>query len=187
MCWIEAAVSGVTSIVGTVMGARSQAKQAEAQGKAVVTSMNRDFMNLEIQRQDSFDAAVQEITKTRLNAMQLGAGVDVAVNEDLGDSNTGKLIKRSVEADEARNVASIQDQYQAKSNEIDLNKETTLLNAKAQLKGIAKPSKTATALGIASGVVSAYTSAMEAKATANSNGMDWDFWKGATTRKKVTP
>lgn len=178
---VAAATAG---IFGDVLEARSQAAQAKAQGKAIVTSMNRDFMNLEIQRQDEFDAAVQEIAETRLKAAQTGASLDVAVNEDLGSSNTGKLLKRSAKGAEARRVDAIQAQYQSKSNEIDLNKETSLLNGKAALKGIQTPSKGAFAVKALSRVASAYTAAQGQEAAANASGMDWDLWKGTVPRKQ---
>jgi hypothetical protein len=177
----------VLKIAGDVVNSRAQAKQAEAQGKAIVSSMNRDFMNLEIQRQDEFDAAVKEIADVRLNAARTGATLDVAVNEDLGDSSTGKLLKRSAKASEARAVSAIQDQYSSKSGEIDLNKETTLLNAKAAIGGIQKPSKTAFAIRTLSTVAGAYTSAQNQQAQANADGMDWNLYTGAKTRKKVNP
>ncbi|GBG55155.1 hypothetical protein SPFL3102_03583 [Sporomusaceae bacterium FL31] len=178
MCWGVAAAQAGLGVISSVMGARAQSKAVAAQAQAAITSMNRDFMNLEIQRQDAFDATVQEITKTRLNAAQVNASVQVAINEDLGDSNTGRLLMRSVQADEARNVSALKDQYTAKSNEIDLNKESSLLSTKSYIASIPKPSSGAVLMNIASNVMGAYTSAKTEQYKAKSAGMDWDYWKG---------
>jgi hypothetical protein len=189
MCWWASVAQAGLSIAGSVMGYKAQAQAAQAQGEAMaqqatyaVQSMNREFANYEIERRDAFDSAVQEITKTRLNAMQLNSQVEAAVAEEMaGGGRTADRIVRSAKADEARSVASIQDNYQRKSNEIDLNKETTLLSTKNYIAGLkppSAPSKLGLFLDVASAGINAYTSGTSAKNDALSKGYKWDFWKG---------
>lgn len=194
MCWWGAVAKAGLGIVSSVMSYNDQAKAAQAQAEAMkqqadvaIQSMNREFMDYEIERQDAFDAAVQEITKTRLNAMQLTSQVEAAVSEEMaGGGRTADRIIRSAHADEARTVASIQDNYARKSNEIDLNKETTLLSTKNYIAGLKPPSAPSRAglfFDIASNVVGGITSGQAAKTDALSKGYDWDFWKGAIKKK----
>ena len=189
MCWWASVAQAGLSIAGSVMNYQGQVQAAQAQGEAMAQqakyatqSMNREFMNYEIERRDAFDSAVQEITKTRLNAMQLNSQVEAAVAEEMdGGGRTADRIVRSAQADEARSVASIQDNYQRKSNEIDLNKETTLISTKNYISGLKPPpapSKFGLLLDVASAGVNAYTSGNMAKNDALSKGYKWDFWKG---------
>lgn len=195
MCWWGAVAKAGLGVAGSVMSYNAQASAAKQQAEAMkqqadvaVQSMNREFMNYEIERRDAFDAAVNEITKTRINAMQLNSSVEAAVSEEMaGGGRTADRIIRSVHADEARSVASIQDNYQRKSGEIDLNKETALLSTKNYIAGLkppSAPSKAGMFLDITSNVVGGITAGETMKTDALSKGYDWDFWKGATTRKK---
>lgn len=195
MCWWGAVAKAGLGIVGSVMSYNAQAQAAKAQAEAMkqqadvaVQSMNREFMNYEIERRDAFDSAVQEITKTRLNAMQLNSSVEAAVSEEMsGGGRTADRIIRSAHADEARNVASVQENYQRKSNEIDLNKETSLISTKNYIAGLkppSAPSKASLFFDVASSVVGGITSGQSMKSDALSKGYDWDFWKGAVTKKK---
>jgi hypothetical protein len=123
---VAAGISTGLQVAGDYMGQRAQAKAAQAtmnaQAKAAITEMNWNIMDLEQQRTDAFDQAVVEISNTRLNSMQLNSGVKAAVNETMS-GRTANLIVRAAEGDTARAVSSIQDNYQRKSNEVDLNRE----------------------------------------------------------------
>lgn len=123
---VAAGISTGLQIAGDYMGQRAQAKAAQAtmnaQAKAAITEMNWNIMDLEQQRTDAFDQAVVEISNTRLNSMQLNSGVKAAVNETMS-GRTANHIVRAAEGDTARAVSSIQDNYQRKSNEVDLNRE----------------------------------------------------------------
>lgn len=195
MCfWASVAQAGL-SIAGTMMQQYGMEQAAAAQGQAMrqtadsaIQSMNYGFMDYEIERRDAFDAAVQEIAKTRLNAMQLNSQVEAAVAEEMGGGGrTADRIIRSAYGDEARAIASIQENYARKSNEIDLNKETNLLSTKnyiASLKPPDMPSRLGMYLGMASGALSGYTTAKQMQNDALSKGAKWDFWKGAVVNKK---
>lgn len=136
------AVAGVSTglqIAGDYMGQRATAKAAQttmnAQAKAAITEMNWNIMDLEQQRTDAFDNAIAEISNTRLNSMQLNSGVKAAVNETM-NGRTANLIVRSAEGDTARAVSSIQDNYQRKSNEVDLNRERQVRNTHQYLENL---------------------------------------------------
>ena len=179
-------------IAGVVVGQSEAEANAKAQGEAVkqqaqnaIRGMNHEFQNYEMERQDAFDSAVQEITNTRLAAMQLGSQVEAAINEEMS-GRTADLLKRNVKGDEARAIDSVKDNYERRSNEIDLNKETSLINTKAYVAGMKAPrapSRLGALINIASIGVNAYTSAMNSKTDALSKGMDWDYHKGAVPKK----
>lgn len=177
MCWT--AVAAGLQVVGTVIAQREAEQNAKAARTAAIHQMNLSFQNYEMERQDAYDSAVQEIMKTRLNAEELNAGVDAAINEDMaGGGRTADLLKRNVRGDESRAVSSIQENYQRKSNEVDLNKEGTLISAKSQIASIKPPSRVAAALQIATTVMGAKTTMDNAAATAIEKGYtDWDYWR----------
>ncbi|MDT8900650.1 hypothetical protein [Anaeroselena agilis] len=177
---------GVLTALGTALGIygqveayNAQGRAAQQQGQAAITNMNYAFQNYEIQRRDAFDAAVEQIASTRLNAQSLNAGADVAINEKLGAGRTATLLKRSVRGDEARKVAAIQSNYQQKSNEVDLNKEAQLISTKNRIANIKTPSKTALMVGVASSLVKGVSAMEEQRLHAEENDLDWDFWGGA--------
>lgn len=132
------------TMASTIFGIYSQNKALEAQGHAnlatarsMVTSMNYSLQNLEQERSDIFEATVQELERTQLQGRRLTSSVSAAVSEGLqGGGRTANLLVRSAEADTHRAMASVKDNYQKKSNEVDLNKEATLMNTKAQIRSI---------------------------------------------------
>lgn len=145
------------SLAGTAFSIYSQNRALEAQGRAnaetarsMVQSMNYQLQNLEQARRDTFEATIAELEKVQLQGKRLTSYVNAAVHEGLmGGGRTAALLKRSGEADIQRTRASIKDNYQKKSNEIDQNKEAALLNARAQIRSIhdvEKPSLLGTAL-----------------------------------------
>lgn len=132
------------TMASTIFGIYSQNKALEAQGHAnlatarsMVTSMNYSLQNLEQERRDIFEATVQELERTQLQGRRLTSSVSAAVSEGLqGGGRTANLLVRSADADTHRAMASVKDNYQKKSNEVDLNKEATLMNTKAQIRSI---------------------------------------------------
>ena len=132
------------TMASTIFGIYSQNKALEAQGHAnlatarsMVTSMNYSLQNLEQERRDIFEATVQELERTQLQGRRLTSSVSAAISEGLqGGGRTANLLVRSAEADTHRAMASVKDNYQKKSNEVDLNKEATLMNTRAQIRSI---------------------------------------------------
>lgn len=137
------------TMASTIFGIYSQNKALEAQGHAnlatarsMVTSMNYSLQNLEQERRDIFEATVQELERTQLQGRRLTSSVSAATSEGLqGGGRTANLLVRSAEADTHRAMASVKDNYQKKSNEVDLNKEATLMNTRAQIRSIREVQK----------------------------------------------
>lgn len=194
MCDFGTAVGTTLQVGGMLLGQRATAKaaqaQIDAQAKSAITEMNYAFQNYEMERTDAFDTAVAEISKIRQNSMQLNSGVKAAVNESMS-GRTANLLVRSVEGDTARAVASVKDNYQRKSNEIDLNKETTLKSTKSYIDSLnasapKMPSALSNIIGIGATVLGNTTAALGRKNAVLAQGYEWDWWNGgAKLGKKV--
>ena len=142
MCSPTAAIAGgqvALQTFGSFLGQKSTARAAQemmnAQAKAAIREMNYNIQSLEQERTDAFDHAVADISNVRLNSLQLNSGVKAAINETMS-GRTANLIVRAAEGDTARAVASIQDNYDRKSNEVDLNRERAVLSTEAYLKNL---------------------------------------------------
>ena len=195
MCDYAAAIQAGLKVGGQIMSYDGAVKNWKAEVAAkkqeatnIIRSTNYQLQDFEINRKDNFDAAVMEIMKVQQNAKSLNASVSHAVQEDQGDGRTASMITRSTLGDTARTTDSIKDNYGRLSNEIDLNKERTLMGANQQLDGIKisnKPSFLPYLLNSASIGLNAYTNGMDRKYDALSKGADWSFWKGATKKDQV--
>lgn len=160
------AVGAVASMmVQTYSQNRSLVKQGEANRKTAqsyVRSMNYSLQNMERQRQDAFEAAVDDMERVNLQGHRVASGVDNAVNEGMmGGGRTANLLKRNARADLARTINSIRTNYTKKRNEIDVNKEATVLdtkNAISSIQDIQKPSL----LGTLFNLGTAYIGGLEA-------------------------
>ena len=117
-------------------------QQAEANNKTIqsmIQSMNYSFQNFEQSRRDAFEATISQLEKVKLQGNRQVSSVLSAVNEGIaGGGRTANLIVRSAQADVNRTTSSIKENYTKKMNEIDLNKEATLLNTKNQINAIPK-------------------------------------------------
>lgn len=108
-----------------------------------VTSMNYSLMNQEMERRDAYESTIDELMNTKLQASRLESQINASVNESMAGRTAG-LIKRSVANDTARAIGTIKSNYALKSNEIDLNKERTKLNAVQQIDTIQNPEEPST-------------------------------------------
>ena len=105
--------------------------------RGLLQSMNYTFQNYETQRRAAFAAQIDAMTKDRMNAHRQEASVKAAVNEELaGGGRTANLINRNARADESRVASQSQANYQNKMNEIDLNKEATLISTRNAINSI---------------------------------------------------
>lgn len=105
--------------------------------RGLLQSMNYTFQNYETQRRAAFAAQIDAMRKDRMNAHRQEASVKAAVNEEFaGGGRTANLINRSVRADESRDASQSQANYQNKMNEIDLNKEATLISTRNAINSI---------------------------------------------------
>ena len=141
---------GWAGVAMQVLGAygswKAQRESAIAEGQAMaqqatnaIQSLNYSFMNYEIERRDSFDSAIADLTKNAMSSRVLVGGVENAVSEEMGDSNTGRLINRSTNAEGLRAQTSIKENYAKTSDEISLNKEQALLSTKQYIAGLHPP------------------------------------------------
>lgn len=186
MCSFPAAVGFGLDVASNYLGQRAQAKAAqgalEAQSQAAIREMNYAFQNYEAERTDAFDAAISEIMKVRQNSLQLNSGVRAAVNENMR-GRTANLLIRDVEGDTAETVASIQDNYSRKSNEVDLNKEAKELSTIDYIKNLnasapKMPSRMQNLVHGMSSAVSHYTGAMNQKNSVLAAGQKYNWWTG---------
>jgi hypothetical protein len=132
---VAAGANAGLQILGNYMGQKSAAaasqEQMEANRTAAIKGMNYKFQNYEQERINAFDTAVNELDKIAHQGMELGSNVDVALNENMSNGGrTADMIRRQVSGDTARTRASLQDNYDLKQNEIDLNKESALISTK---------------------------------------------------------
>lgn len=190
MGWAVAVAQVGLKAFGIAANSKAQAAQAEALATGSYRQMNYAFQNYEIERQDAFDAAVNEITKTRINQMQLNSQVKAAVAEGyMGGGRTANRILRATEADTSRTVASIQDNYARKSNEIDLNKNATLLSTNdylASVKEQYKPNKWGDILDLMATGLSAYDKYRTERTATEAAGGTWDSKKGPVMPKSAS-
>lgn len=186
---------GTAIAVGSALiGAYSRNNALIAQGRAnqmqalnYIKSMNYNFQSLEQERRDAFEATVEDLEKTQLQGNRMESSVSAAVNEGLeGGGRTADLLKRGSEADTARALISIKDNYRKKSNEIDLNKESVLMNTEGQMKSIQnveKPSLLGTVFGLATGYLQGRMTEETLKAMRNHAGVGKDYTKSTSNFK----
>ena len=153
----------------------------DAQASAAIRELNYSWQNYEAERTDAFDAAVQEIENTRINALGLNSAVKGAVIENMSGNNTARLLVRNAEGDTARAVASIQDNYGRKSNEIDLNKDYKRISTEDYLKNLnasapKSPTRFQNFVSTAASGLSWYTKAMDQKNSIMSQGQQQNWW-----------
>jgi hypothetical protein len=176
------AVSGGLGIMSKVMEYNSQMDEANSKSKAAIQSENMKFQNYEVERQDAFDSTVNQLTNIEIKSNNQVGAVNAALGESSGGGNTAKLLTRSVAAQGARDEGSTKEAYQSKSNEIDLNKESTALSTTSYLNSIKRPSATATLVGIASTAYSTYQGGLNQQAEDTTKGVSFSWsnylWKG---------
>jgi len=184
MCSFPAVLGFGLETVGNFMGQSSAASAAQAsmdaQAAAAIRELNFSWQNYEAERTDAFDAAVQEIENTRINALGLNSAVKGAVIENMS-GNTAKLLIRNAEGDTARAVASIQDNYGRKSNEIDLNKDYKRISTQDYLKNLnasapKMPGRFANFVSTAASGLNWYTKGMNQKNSVMAAGQEHNWW-----------
>ena len=184
MCSFPAVLGFGLETVGNFMGQSAAASAAQAsmdaQAAAAIRELNFSWQNYEAERTDAFDAAVQEIENTRINALGLNSAVKGAVIENMS-GNTAKLLIRNAEGDTARAVASIQDNYGRKSNEIDLNKDYKRISTQDYLKNLnasapQSPSRFANFVSTAASGLEWYTKGMNQKNSVKAAGQEHNWW-----------
>ena len=191
MCSLPGVIGTGLSIFGNYMGQKAMAAQAQAQmdaqAKAAFTQMNFAFQDYEMERTGAFDAAVADLDKVTMSSMQLTSGLEAAVNENLS-GRTARLILKDANADTARTKASIRDNYDRKSNEIDINKERTLLSTKDYINNLnasapKMPSRFSNFVSAAGVALGNFTTIQGQKNQILSTGNAYDFWTGQAKKR----
>ena len=134
-----ATADAFTSYFNSRAEAEAQADQIIAQAKQAIKSMNYTLQNYDLERKDAYDQAVTQLGAIRLQARGIEASVANATAEQQGDSKTAKLLNRTIKADGLRTMTQTKQNYQRKSNEIDLNKEQSYLSTKSYLDNLETP------------------------------------------------
>lgn len=191
MCWWAAVAQVGLQAMGMYQQYSSQAKYLEAQATGAIKEMNYAFQNYEIERQDAYDSAVNDIIKTRINQLQLNSQVNAAIAEGYaGGGRTANRLKRAAEADTSRTVASIQDNYTRKSNEVDLNKESALISTNDTLENLKKQGKISKwqkfsdIAQLSATAISGYNEYKTQAQAAKNAGGSFNFW-GSHSAKNV--
>ena len=157
MCWWAVAAQVAMQAYGMRQQYNAQAKYLEAQAQGATKEMNYAFQNYEIERQDAYDAAVNDIIKTRINQMQLNSQVNAAIAEGYaGGGRTANRLMQAAEADTSRSVDYI---------------------ANLQKQGeISRSQKFADILSLASTALSGYNEYKTQSAAAKAKGGTFNFW-----------
>ncbi|WP_251454838.1 virion core protein, T7 gp14 family [Veillonella intestinalis] len=142
MSWLSLGLS----LLGSYNSWKAEREEAKAVGRQMaeqatnaIRTMNFAFQNYEEERRDAFESALSNLEKLNINASGLTGSVDNAVSEEMGDSNTGRLLSRATHAEALRSALAEKDNYRRKSNEVDLNKEQQLEYTKSYTAGLHPP------------------------------------------------
>lgn len=160
-----AATSAGLQILGNYTSQKSTAdsyqEQMDARKQSAVHNMNYMFQNYEQERQDAFDVTVNKLDELKRSSMGLNGKIEAATNEQM-QGRTANLINRVATGDTARTETSLKDNYDRKSNEIDLNKESKLLETEDYINNLnasapKMPSRFSNFLSSAGIILNAYT------------------------------
>lgn len=171
--------------------ARADQSRMNQQKEAAIKNMAYLFQNYEQERRDAFEAAAADLDKTTRNMNETMSQVEAAINEGYsGGGRTADMLNRTVAGDLARATSSIKDNYARKSNEIDLNKESALIQTEDYLKGVnmsapKMPSRFQnflTSAGMAIESYTGYRNAYENKKNATYNHSDANVNSPTTTK-----
>ena len=166
--WAVGAMTASTGlqIYGNYSSQKATAENAQEQMNqrktSAVQNMNYMFQNYEKERQDAFDTTVNKLDELSRNSMGLNSKVEAATNEQM-PGRTGYLINRTTQGSAHVTETSLKDNYERKSNEIDLNKENSLLETEDYINNLnasapKMPSRFSNFLSSAGIILNNYTS-----------------------------
>lgn len=171
MCNQAYAMAG-GSVLGGIsgfQGAKDQARQISEQIAAqnatkvqMVKTMNYDLANLSQEQRDQYDQAVAQLQGNSINSIRNQGMIRAAIGESNLEGRSMDRVLREVEGQDARVADSIRGSYKDSFQGLQQQKEVTVLNADAQIRGmpkINKPSSTSVMLGIASSMMSGASTA----------------------------
>lgn len=169
------AIGAGLGIIGQVMDHNGKVAQAEAMGQQAIMQMNYSFQNYEMQRQDLFDAKVNEIAKLQSKSANTQATIDTAIGESMGEGRTAKLLARASQGRDAQKLSSVEDNFDRRSGEIDLNKEAVYKSTLNYTQGIKTPSVLGALVGIGSTVMGVMNQGKNAETNAKLKGIDFSW------------
>lgn len=185
------AMNAISKQNATHKALQSQIDANNKTAQGYIQSMNYSFQNYETQRRALFASQIEAMTKMRLQSKRQEASVKAAVNEELaGGGRTASLINRSVRADESRASSQAQANYERQNNEIDLNKETTLINTKNAINSIAPvetPSYFTSLMNVASDFFNTYNTLQNIGSMRKKAGVTGGTNKGAAASTYSSP
>ena len=155
-----AILGGLTGISGAKDEAKQIGEQIAAQNAtkvSLVKSMNYDLANLSQEQRDQYDQAVSQLQANSINSIRNQGMIRAAFGESGLEGRSVDHVMREVEGQDARVADSIRGSFKDSFVGLQSQKELTVLNADAQIKGmpkINKPSSTSVMLGIASSMMS---------------------------------
>lgn len=155
-----AILGGLTGFAGAKDQAKQIGEQIAAQNAtkvSVVKSMNYDLANLSQEQRDQYDQAVAQLQANSINSIRNQGMIRAAFGESGLEGRSVDRVMREVEGQDARVADSIRGSFKDSFVGLQSQKELTVLNADAQIKGmpkINKPSSTSVMLGIASSMMS---------------------------------
>lgn len=160
-----AVLGGISGFQGAKDQARQISEQIAAQNATkvqVVKTMNYDLANLSQEQRDQYDQAVAQLQGNSINSIRNQGMIRAAIGESNLEGRSMDRVLREVEGQDARVADSIRGSFKDSFVGLQQQKETTVLNADAQIKGmpkINKPSSTSVMLGIASSMMSGASTA----------------------------
>lgn len=195
MCNQAYAMAG-GSVLGGISGYQSAKDEAKAISNQIaaqnatkiqmVKTMNYDLANLSQEQRDQYDQAIAQLQSNSINSIRNQGMIRSAFFESGVEGRSVDAALREVEGQDARVKDSIRGSYKDSFYGIQQQKEVTVLNTDAQIKGmpkINKPSSTSVMLGIASSMMSGASMGGQMYGMGAEAGM-WGGGTGANTGMK---
>lgn len=160
-----AVLGGISGYQGAKDQARQISEQIAAQNATkvqMVKTMNYDLANLSQEQRDQYDQAVAQLQGNSINSIRNQGMIRAAIGESNLEGRSMDRVLREVEGHDAQVADSIRGSFKDSFQGLQQQKEVTVLNADAQIKGmpkINKPSSTSVMLGIASSMMSGASTA----------------------------
>lgn len=170
MCSAAGVIGGVIGGANAYMGAKENAaeigNQIAAQNASklsTIKSMNYELANLSQGQRDQYAATVTQLQEASIQSIRNQGTIRAAMGDSGLEGRSMDAVMREVEGQDLRASESLKANYMDSFWSIQSQKETTVLNADAAIKGmptIRKPSSTAVMLGVVSGAINGSTAGM---------------------------
>lgn len=179
-------ISGNQSAKDEARAISSQIAAQNATKIQMVKTMNYDLANLSQEQRDQYDQAIAQLQSNSINSIRNQGMIRSAFFESGVEGRSVDAALREVEGQDVRVNDSIRGSYKDSFYGLQQQKEVTVLNTDAQIKGmpkINKPSSTSVMLGIASSMMSGASVGGQMYGSGADAGM-WGGGTGANTGMK---